>query len=148
MGYALIHSVEKFHLDNHRGCHLDNLEWHHVTAVSAHPLGLSHQWEMNSNLLACWSPESCLGGTCVRSVFHIFFSYLRELKLSLTILVVKVGQNTFCEARRASHCHSPQTTYSSKSTCCTISAQKSDVHVVFYAGRLTSQRSIAEIINW
>ena len=30
----------------------------------------------------------------------------------------------FCEARRASHCHSPQTTYSSKSTCCTVSAQK------------------------
>ena len=55
---------------------------------------------------------------------------------------------TFCEARRASHCHSPQTTYSSKSTCCAISAQNSAMHVVVYAGRLTSQRSIVEIINW
>ena len=54
----------------------------------------------------------------------------------------------FCEARRASHCHSPQTTYSSKSTCCAISAQNSAMHVVVYAGRLTSQRSIFEIINW
>ena len=55
---------------------------------------------------------------------------------------------SFCEVRRASHCHSPQTTYSSKSTCCTISAQNSAMHVVVYAGRLTSQRSIVEIINW
>ena len=28
------------------------------------------------------------------NIFNIFFSYLRELKLSLTILCVKVGQNT------------------------------------------------------
>ena len=55
---------------------------------------------------------------------------------------------SFCEARRASHCHSPQTKYSSKSTCCAISAQNSAMHVVVYAGRLTSQRSIVEIINW
>ena len=54
----------------------------------------------------------------------------------------------FCEARRASHCHSPQTTYSSKSTCCAISAQHWAMHVIVYAGRLTSQRSIVEIINW
>ena len=54
----------------------------------------------------------------------------------------------FCEARRAPHCHSPQTAYSSKSTCCAISAQNSAMHVVVYAGRLTSQRSIFEIINW
>ena len=54
----------------------------------------------------------------------------------------------FCEARRASHCHSPQTTYSSKSTCCAIYAQNLAMHVVVYAGRLTSQRSIVEIINW
>ena len=60
---------------------------------------------------------------------------------------VAAGQ-TFCEARRASHCHSLQTTYSSKSTCCAISAQNSAMHVVVYAGRLTSQRSIVEIINW
>ena len=56
--------------------------------------------------------------------------------------------NPFCEARRASHCHSAQTTYSSKSTCCAISAQNSAMHIVVYAGRLTSQRSIFEIINW
>ena len=29
-----------------------------------------------------------------------------------------------------------------------ISAQNSAMHVVVYAGRLTSQRSIVEIINW
>ena len=50
--------------------------------------------------------------------------------------------SVFCEARRASHCHSPQTTYSSKSTCCAISAHNSAMHVVVYAGRLTSQRSM------
>ena len=54
----------------------------------------------------------------------------------------------FCEARSASHYHSPQTTYSSKSTCCAISAQNLAMHDVVYAGRLTSQRSIVEIINW
>ena len=54
---------------------------------------------------------------------------------------------SFCEARRASHCHSPQTTYSSKSTCCTVSAQKTAMYVVVYAGRLTAQNSIVEIIN-
>ena len=73
MRYALNHSVEKSNLDNHRGCHLDNLEWHDVTAVSAHPWGLSHQWQMSSSLFASWSLQSCLGATCVRSVFHIFF---------------------------------------------------------------------------
>ena len=62
-------------------------------------------------------------------------------------LITAIFSN-FCEARRASHCHSPQTTYSSKSTCCAISAQNSAMHVVVYAGRLTSQRSIVEIINW
>ena len=97
MWYALNHSLEKGHLDNHGGCHLGNLQWH-VTAVSAHPLGLSHQWEMSSSLLACWSLQSCLGASFVRSVFHIFFSYLREVKLSLTIHGVKVGQNTFYPA--------------------------------------------------
>ena len=61
---------------------------------SAHPWGLSHQLEMSSGLLACWSLQSCLGASCVRGVFHIFLSYLRELKLSLTMLGVKVGQNT------------------------------------------------------
>ena len=61
----------------------------------------------------------------------------------------RVMRRGFCEARRALHCHSPQTTYSSKSTCCAISAQNSAMHVVVYAtGRLTSQRSIVEIINW
>ena len=55
---------------------------------------------------------------------------------------------TFCEARRASHCHSPQTTYSSKSTCCVLSAQKSAMHVVVYADRRTIQHSIVDIIDW
>ena len=54
----------------------------------------------------------------------------------------------FCEARRASHCHSPQTTYSSKSTCCVLSAQKSAMHVVVYADRRTIQHSIVDIIDW
>ena len=47
-------------------------------------------------------------------------------------------QLLFCEARRASHWHSPQTTYSSKLTCCVLSAQKSAMHVVVYADRLTA----------
>ena len=86
---ALNRSVEKGHLDNHRCCHLDNLEWHHVTAVSAHLLGLSHQWEMSSSLLPCWSLQSCLGFTCVRSVFHLFISYIRALQLSLITLSIE-----------------------------------------------------------
>ena len=59
--------------------------------------------------------------------------------------------HTFYEARRASHCHSPQTTYSSKSTCCVllyIWAQKSAMHVVVYADRLTAQHSIVDISDW
>ena len=54
----------------------------------------------------------------------------------------------FCEARRASHCHSPQTTFSSNSTCCVLSAQKSAMHVVVYADRLTTQHSIVDIVHW
>ena len=54
----------------------------------------------------------------------------------------------FCEARTASHCHSPQTTYSSKSICCVLSTQKSAMHVVVYADRLTTQHSIVDIIDW
>ena len=55
---------------------------------------------------------------------------------------------TFCEARRASHCHSPQTTFSSNSTCCVLSTQKSAMHVVVYADRLTTQHSIVDIVHW
>ena len=54
----------------------------------------------------------------------------------------------FCEARRASHCHSPQTTYSSKSTCCVLSAQKSGMHVIVCADRLSTQHSIVDSIKW
>ena len=54
----------------------------------------------------------------------------------------------FCEVRRASHCHSPQATYSSKSTCCMLSAQKPAMHVVVYADRLTTQHSIVDVIDW
>ena len=54
----------------------------------------------------------------------------------------------FCEARRASHCHSPQTTFSSNSTCCVLSTQKSAMHVVVYADRLTTQHSIVDIVHW
>ena len=54
----------------------------------------------------------------------------------------------FCEARRASHCHSPQTTFSSKSTGCVLSTQKSAMHVVVYADRLTTQHSIVDIVHW
>ena len=56
--------------------------------------------------------------------------------------------NVFCEARRASHCHSPQTTFSSNSTCCVLSTQKSAMHVVVYADRLTTQHSIVDIVHW
>ena len=41
------------------------------------------------------------------------------------------GSQCFCEGWRASHCHSPQTTYSSKSTCCVLSVQKSATYVVY-----------------
>ena len=54
----------------------------------------------------------------------------------------------FCEALRASHCHSPQTTFSSNSTCCVISTQKSAMHVVVYADRLTTQHLIVDIVHW
>ena len=54
----------------------------------------------------------------------------------------------FCEARRASHCHSPQTTFSSNSTCCVLSTQKSAMHVVVYVDRLTTQHSIVDIVHW
>ena len=48
------------------------------------------------------------------------------------------AMTAFCEARIASHCHSPQTTYSSKSTCCTISAQKPAIYVVVYEPYITA----------
>ena len=54
----------------------------------------------------------------------------------------------FCEARRASHCHSPQTTFSSNSTCCVLSTQKSAMYIVVYADRLTTQHSIVDIVHW
>ena len=56
--------------------------------------------------------------------------------------------SSFCEARRASHCHSPQTTFSSNSTCWVLSTQKSAMHVVVYADRLTTQHSIVDIVHW
>ena len=78
------------------------------------------------------SPESSLSPTAHEPVSHL----------------VTLACHFFCEARRASHCHSPQTTYSSKSTFCTLSAQKTAMYVVVYAGRLIAQNSIVEIINW
>ena len=57
-------------------------------------------------------------------------------------------QSPFCEARRASLCHSPQTTYSSKTTCCILSAQISAIYVVVTVGMLTTEHSIVEIIDW
>ena len=54
----------------------------------------------------------------------------------------------FCEARRASHSHNPQTTYSSKSTWCVLSTQKSAMYVVVYADRITAQHSIMDIRDW
>ena len=86
---------------------------------------------------------------CVFTDHDYFSCYKHDVSLCfLESRIIAVSANAFCEARRASHCHSPQTTYSSKSTCCAISAQNSAMHVVVYAGRLTSQRSIVEIINW
>ena len=49
---------------------------------------------------------------------------------------------------RASHCHSPQTTFSSNSTYCVLSTQKSAMHVVVYADRLTTQHSVVDIVHW
>ena len=39
-------------------------------------------------------------------------------------------------------CHSPQTTFSSDATCCVLSAQKSAMHVVVYADRLTNSTRV------
>ena len=49
---------------------------------------------------------------------------------------------------KLSHCHSPQTTFSSNSTCCVLSAHKSAMHVVVSADRLTTQHSIVDIVDW
>ena len=79
------------------------------------------------------------------------------LDLDSLLYIQAVGAHTlltecvlqaFCEARRASHCHSPQTTFSSNSTCCMLSTQKSAMHVVVYADRLTTQHSIVDIVHW
>ena len=74
---------------------------------------------------------------------HICVTRLNVIVLQRVAIV-----DHFCEARRASHCHSPQTTYSSKSTCCALSAQKPPMHVVVYADRRTTQYSIVDIIDW
>ena len=88
---------------------------------------------------------------CIKTRWHTVLRDLQTVKHICFICVSLFEDHVaiyFCEARRASHCHSPQTTYSAKSTCCAISAQNSAMHVVVYAGRLTSRRSIVEIINW
>ena len=54
----------------------------------------------------------------------------------------------FSEARSASHCHRLQTSYSSKSTCCLLFAQKSAMLILVNANRLTTQHSVVEIIDW
>ena len=75
--------------------------------------------------------------------------YPQKIRQTLSSDRIGVSQGrSFCEARRASHCHSPQTTFSSNSTCCVLSTQKSAMHVVVYADRLTTQHSIVDIVYW
>ena len=106
---------------------------------------LGHLW-MDSN--GDWWITPCIGpiidGILPKGPYP---PCLRMADRALLAGYPRYVDSDFCEARRASHCHSPQTTYSSKSTCCAISAQNSAMHVVVYAGRLTSQRLIVEIIN-
>ena len=73
--------------------------------------------------------------------------YMRHRKKA-KVAWFRYMQHLFCEARRASHCHSPQTTFSSNSTCCVLSTEKSAMHVVVYADRLTTQHSIVDIVDW
>ena len=98
-----------------------------------------HIAQQSYNKMRTCKPES-YSNECVKN------SYICIKNLHLEISSTK--RNPFCEARRASHCHSPQTTYSSKSTCCVLSAQKSAMHVVVYADRRTIQHSIVDIIDW
>ena len=72
-------------------------------------------------------------------------------KVPTVLVKISVKEAThmgFCEARRASHCHSPQTTFSSNSACYVLSTHKSAMHVVVYADRLTTQHSIVDIAHW
>ena len=82
-------------------------------------------------------PFSGLWKICILST-AIFQQKLGKCRISTPIFHQNwakciVSTPLFCEARRASHCHSPQTTYSSKSTCCAISAQNPAMHVVVYS---------------
>ena len=96
---------------------------------------------MSSNL-----KEAILISLIKKACLDPFPSYL---KFDISVKTNrKACYNTFCEARRASHCHSPQTTFSSNSTCCVLSTQKSAMHVVVYADRLTTQHSIVDIVHW
>ena len=111
-------------------CYLGTLWQHYLmkpSEVASH--GCKNLWNDWKKTVK-WLENQC----------HCFTTSRKSVEISQWVL--------FCEARRASHCHSPQTTYSSKSTCCAISAQNSAMHVVVYVDRLTSQRSIVEIINW
>ena len=76
------------------------------------------------------------------------FSWLVASNPYTKRITYQTSWTSFCEARRASHCHSPQTTFSSNSTCCVLSTQKSAMHVVVYADRLTTQHSIVDIVHW
>ena len=120
--------------------HFHDVILHHMELTN-HEIASGVQWV---NHLHVWYsvPTDALSPCIVLEICFFLYKHIFSLVCNLRISV------SFCEARRASHCHSPQTTYSSKSTCCAISAQNSAMHVVVYAGRLTSQRSIVEIINW
>ena len=90
--------------------------------------------------IRCAVFKSMKGNSVDISYGLLFYKILKRLKSLWCI-----GLLYFCEARRASHCHSPQTTYSS--TCCVLSAQKSAMHVLVCADRLTTQHSIVDVID-
>ena len=124
-------------------CHQSFLNpWYHIpsrllnTLLQGIPLWamLCHQY----GIIITETSHEHHGISNNRKLHHLFNNLFR-----LTTIHIH-----FCEARRASHCHSPQTTFSSNSTCCVISTQKSAMHVVVYAARLTTQHSIVDIVHW
>ena len=92
--------------------------------------------------------QGCWGANCYACCYSKLWGHSKIASIGNEIYKCIFLCDNFCEARRASHCHSPQTTFSSNSTCCVLSTQKSAMHVVVYADRLTTQHSIVDIVHW
>ena len=110
-------------------------------------------WRLTGDIISyIWEAKTLCGNSPSFSIYSAHLIFIVKGLVSLDAVSCEKPPTSecihFCEARRASHCHSPQTTYSSKSTCCVLSAQKSAMHVVVYADRRTIQHSILDIIDW